>query len=188
MNITLWECFYLQEERIEGGSASVQYHLLSPTHLTGVPSNPQPRLIKSEDGRNAAIPMVIEGKEIRYTFHDDNGQNIKNFNTDDYWVVQTDADLISTDPQEILMALSTIWAASGLSAEYEARPLSVKSVGHWVDTVDFDDKYVPSRWVTQRETAKVANQNVENMAASIIRLGREHRECAAVSVQAIRRT
>ncbi len=187
MNITLWECFYFEEEPIEGGTASVQYHLQSPNHLTGVPSNPQPRLIKSEDGRNAAIPMAIGDKEIRYTFSDANGPDIENFTTSDYWVVQTQVDLIPTSPQDILAAMHDVWAASGLSAEFEAKPLSVKSVAYWIDTVDFDDKYVPARWVTQRETAVVVNQDVETMAASIIRLGRAHRECAAISVQAIRR-
>lgn len=188
MNITLWECFTLEEEQVEGGTASVQYHLLSPNHFAGVPSNPQPRLIKSEDGRNAAIPMTIGGKEIRYTFRDANGLDIENFTTSDYWVVQTQVELIPTSPQEILAAMHDVWVASGLSAEFEARPLSVKSVAYWIDTVDYDDKYVPARWATQRETAEVVNHDVETMAASIIRLGREHRECAAVSVQAIRRT
>ena len=187
MNITLWECFYSEEEQIEGGTASVQYHLLSPNHLSGVPSNPQPRLIKSEDRRNAAIPMVIGDKEIRYTFRDTNSQDIENFTTSDYWVVQTQVDLIPTSPQEILAAMHEVWAASGLSTEFEARPLSVKSVAYWVDTVYYDDKYVPARWVTQGETAEVVNHDVETMATSIIRLGREHRECAAISVQAVRR-
>ena len=79
------------------------------------------------------------------------------------------------------MAAAT-WIAAGSPSEYGARPLSAKSVGKWINTVDFDDEYEPARKVTERETAQVIDHNVEDMAAAIVRLGREHRGCAAFMV------
>ena len=191
MNITIWECYFTQEERIEDGSASVQYRLLSPNHLTGSPDNPQLRLIKLETNENPAIPdmvalpMVVGGKEIQYRFRDRPEYETETFPISKTWVVQTEVDLVRSAPQEILDDLPAIWQARGLTADYLPKPLSAKSVGEWLETLEFDDKYAPARWIVVNEIVQVIDRDTETAAQAIGELARNSRSCAAIMVQAI---
>ena len=191
MNITLWECYFTEAEQIEGGTASVQYHLLSPNHLNGSPDNPQPHLIKMESSPNpalpvmAALPMVVGGREIHYRFHNRPEYETETFLISDTWVVQTEVDLIRSTPQEIVDNLSAIWDARGLSSVRLPKPLSAKSVGEWLETLEFDDKYTPARWVTMNEVVQVANNDTETAARAIQQIARNSPTCAAILVHAI---
>ena len=191
MNITLWECYFTQDEGIEGGSASVQYRLLSPNHLSGVPDNPQPHLIKLENSQNpalpdmVALPMAIGGKEIRYRFYDQSKYETETFLISNTWVVQTEIDIIRGTPQEILDDLSNIWQAQGLVTHYLPKPVSVKSVGAWLETVEFDDTYTPARWITTNETVQVINNDTETAAQAIQQIAQTNPSYAAILVHAI---
>ena len=191
MNITLWECYFTQEERIEGGSASVQYRLLSPNHLTGVPDNPQQHLIKLETDENpafpdmVALPMAVGGKTIRYHFHDQQKYETETFLISDTWVVQTEIDLIRSTPQEILGDLSAIWDVRGLATDYLPKPLSAKSVGEWLETLEDDDKYAPARWITANEIVQVINNDTEAAAQAIQQIALNSPSCATILVHAI---
>lgn len=191
MKITLWECYFTQEERIEGGSASVQYRLLSPNHLTGVPDNPQQHLIKLETNQNpalpdmVALPMAVGGKEIRYHFHDRPEYETETFPISNTWVVQAEIDVIRGTPQEILDDLFAIWQARDLATDYLPKPLSAKSVGEWLETLEYDDKYAPARWITANKIVEVINNDTETAAQAIQQIALNSPSCAAILVHAI---
>ena len=187
MNITLWECYYTQEEPVEGGSASVQYHLLSPNHFTGVPSNPSPYLIKPENPTGlfpmVALPMAVGGKEIRFNLRD--RQPGENWLTSNTWVVQTNIDLIEGTPQEILDDLTEIWITRRLAADYRLHPFSARSVGEWMETLEFDYRKMPARWISPNGTVVVSADNVASTTQDIQQVTRDCLSSAAVLVQAI---
>lgn len=191
MNITLWECYYTQEEQIQGGSASVQYRLLSPNHFTGRPDNPQRPLIRLETNQNpalpqmVALPMVVGGKEIRFRFHDRPEYETQTFLISHTWVVQTEINLITGTPQQILDDLPAIWQAQGLATDYLPKPLSAKSVGEWLETLEFDDRETPARWVGMNGTVQVLGNDTETAAQAIQQMARRSPSCAAIMVHAI---
>ena len=191
MNITLWECYYTQEERIEGGSASVQYRLLSPNYLTGRPDNPQPHLIKLETNQNpalpdmVALPLAVGGKEIRFRFRDRPEYETEAFPTSNTWVVQTEINLVRGTPQEILDDLSAIWQAPGLATDYLPKPISAKSVGEWLETLEDDDRHAPARWIAANQIVQVINLDTETAAKAIQQIAHNSPSCAAILVHAI---
>ena len=191
MNITLWECYYTQEEPVEGGSASVQYRLLSPNYLTGRPDNPQPHLIKLETNQNpalpdmVALPMAVGGKEIHYHFHDRPEYETETFLISDTWVVQTEIDVIRGTPQEILDDISAIWQARGLATDYLPKPLSAKSIGEWLEILEDDDRHAPARWIAATQIVQVIDHDTETAAKAIQQIAHNSPSCAAILVHAI---
>ena len=191
MNITLWECYFTQDEPINDGSASVEYRLLSPNYLMGVPSNPQPRLIRFEHDEDSVLPervglpMVIGGKNVRYKFYGRPEYETETLSTHNTWVVQTGVDLIKSAPQEILDAVASVWQSHGLEANYRAMPLSASSVGEWLEILEDDDRRAPAQWLAMKDSAMVVNGDTETAAMRIQQMGRDNVSAAAVLVQAI---
>ena len=191
MNITLWECYFTQDEPINDGSASVEYRLLSPNYLTGVPSNHQPRLIRFEHDEDSVLPervglpMVIGGKKVRYKFYGRPEYETETLSRHNTWVVQTEVDLIRSIPQEILDAVASVWQSHGLEASYRVMPWSASSVGDWLEILEDDDRQAPARWLAMNEFVAVVNGDTETAAMEIQRMGRDHVSAAAVLVQAI---
>ena len=182
MNVTLWELFVFEEEEMKDGVAEIQYHLASSNHWTGVPTNSMDKLVKSTDGRQVYLPMIVKEKEIKLRFYDVDITKVENQDVQDFWVIQTQSDILNVTPEEISTEALSIWNSSNLSAEYNARPHSAKSVKSWLSTLDVGSEYVPSVWITPSEVINARGASSANTKNLIIRASRGHEDCAAVMV------